>query len=52
VAAAVGQRELATLRRQWERNPDELLGRLRELIVSRLDAVQVAAQAEQRPTAA
>jgi hypothetical protein len=52
VAEAMGQRELSALRREWERDPDKLLGRLRELIVSRLDAVQVAAQAEQQQTAA
>jgi colicin import membrane protein len=51
VAEAKAQRELAALQRQWERNPDELMRKIHELVSSRLDS-QVAAQAEQRPTAA
>jgi hypothetical protein len=48
-AAAVADRELAALQRQWQRNPDLLMKQVHELIVARLHA---AAQAEQRPSAA
>jgi hypothetical protein len=50
-AAARAQRELATLQRQWERNPDELMKRMTVLIASRLEA-RVVGQAEQQQTAA
>jgi hypothetical protein len=51
-AAAVAQRELTALQRQWQRDPDELMRKIHELVASRLDAAQVADQVEQRPTAA
>jgi hypothetical protein len=48
-AAAVADRDLAALQRQWEKDPDELMVKIRALVVSRLNA---AGQAEQQQSAA